>query len=77
MTALVIGSAEQWTGTTIPRGATAQGSLGLSDAACAKRAVRRRIPPVRIVGLEVRLETLGLMRTQRFDVRPPAELYCG
>jgi hypothetical protein len=67
----------QWTGRTISRGATAQGALRLSDAACAKRAVHRRIPPVRIVELEVRVETLGLVRTQRFDVSPPAELYCG
>jgi hypothetical protein len=67
----------QWSGRTISRGATAQGALRLSDEACAKRAVRHRIPPVRIVGLEVRVETLGLVRTQRFDVDPPAELYCG
>jgi hypothetical protein len=62
---------------TIPRGATAQGALRLSDKACARKAVRHRIPPVRIVALEVRVETLGLVRTQRFDVDPPAELYCG
>ncbi|HEX7290247.1 MAG TPA: hypothetical protein VF250_03880 [Conexibacter sp.] len=67
----------RWTGRTISRGTTAQGALRLSDAACARPALRRRIPPVRIVGLEVRFETLGLVRTQHFDVSPPAELYCG
>ncbi|HKG39643.1 MAG TPA: hypothetical protein VKB25_11685 [Conexibacter sp.] len=67
----------RWAGRTIPRGATAQGALRLSDEACAKGALRHRIPPVTIVGLEVRVETLGLVRTQRFDVSPSAALYCG
>jgi hypothetical protein len=61
---------------TLPRGAIAQGGLRLSKATCATPAARRRIPLVTIDGLEVRVETLGLVRTQRFDVDPPADLYC-
>jgi len=63
-------------GMTLPRGATVQGGLRLSKATCATPAARRQIPPVTIDGLEVRVETLGLVRTQRFDVDPPADLYC-
>jgi len=63
-------------GMTLRRGVTVQGGLRLSKATCATPAARRRIPPVTVDGLEVRVETLGLVRTQRFDVDPPADVYC-
>jgi hypothetical protein len=68
--------APAFTSDTLARGAVLQGSLRLSRASCATEAARRRIPPVTVTRVDVRVTTLGMVRTQRFDVKPAVDLYC-
>lgn len=64
-------------GARIPRDADLHGRVRLSKAACATDAAGLRVPSASIDALVVRVETLGTVRTQRFDVKPSADLFCG
>ncbi len=57
----------------IARGATFTGSLRLTQDACRRE---NRHPAVEVLALEVRYETLGMTRTQRLAIAPPAQLTC-
>lgn len=63
-------------GTTLLHGQTLHGKLVLPRAACEQLPLVDAVPAVVVYGLEMRVETLGMVRTQRFDVVPPARLFC-
>ncbi len=62
--------------TELPRGGLVQGAFRRSRASCATPAAHRRTPAASVDAVEVRVKTLGIVRTQRFDVVPSARLYC-
>ena len=64
-------------GANLRRNSDFDGRLRLSKAACATDAARYRIPSASVDALVVRVETLGMVRTQRFHLQPRADLFCG
>lgn len=65
------------TGHPLDRNSSLGGRVWLSKAACATDAARYRIPSASVDALVVQVETLGLVRTQRFELKPSADLFCG
>ncbi len=64
-------------GHPLDRNSSFGGRVRLSEAACRTDAARDRIPSASVDALVVRVKTLGLVRTQRFEVKPSADLFCG
>jgi hypothetical protein len=64
-------------GTRLARGSRYAGRVYLSKATCATDEARLHMPTATVDALVVRVEALGFVRTQRLDVDPPADLFCG
>ena len=63
-------------GHPLHRNSSFGGRVWLSKATCATDAARNRMPSASVNALVVRVETFGMVRTQRFELKPPANLYC-
>jgi hypothetical protein len=73
---VVVAGGRPIAGVTLAHGAVLFGKVVLPRAACAREPLVGDIPAVVVYDLQTRVETLGSVRTQRFEVVPPARLYC-
>ena len=63
-------------GTVLDRGEELTGSFVVGRTTCRTAAARDHFPTAYVDALEVRVQTLGIERTQRFDIEPNAALNC-